>query len=191
MKLGEVIQATTQEFVAQGYELHQPPPFASLVRTREGQIDIFGVVYQAGTGSIEPGRRPLARGKDQAEEEDIFRSHPELAQLLRTEFRAWVVGHRAESYSPALPPRPPHIHSFVYACSPEEMGSLGSCLDFLTPLVAAPFPSRDELVSRLLLSLAQHQEDPQGYLVRAGKELTLLLRRDGARLRGLLRGLRP
>ena len=37
-KVGEIIEESTGEFMAQCYELHQPPPFGSLVMTREGEV---------------------------------------------------------------------------------------------------------------------------------------------------------
>jgi hypothetical protein len=189
-KVGEVVQASTQEFVAQCYELHQPPPFASLVRTKEGETDIFGVVYHAETGSLEPGRRPVARGREETEEEGVYRAHPQLSRLLRTEFKAWVVGHRAGGrLVQALSPRPPRLHSFVYLAKTDDMSEFGSSLQFLGPLVMAPLPPREELITAFLLQLAESREDRGEFLLRAGKELTLLLRGEVPRLQSLLRRL--
>lgn len=56
-KIGEVIEASTTEFTAQCYELHQPPPFGSLVEAREGEV------------------------------EDIYRSSLQLARMLRSKAR--------------------------------------------------------------------------------------------------------
>ena len=81
-KIGEIIEASTGEFTAQCYELHQPPPLGSLVRTAEGETDIYAVVCDAATTGIEPGRRPIARGREEVEEEDIFRSSPQLQKHL-------------------------------------------------------------------------------------------------------------
>ncbi|MFH1483463.1 MAG: hypothetical protein ABIG98_04325 [Chloroflexota bacterium] len=189
-RIGEVVQVSTQEFAAQCYELHQPPPFASLVRTREGETDIFAVVYHAETGPLEPGRRPVARGREETEEEGVYRSHPQLSRLLRTEFRAWIVGHRVEGkLVQALSPRPPKLHSFVYLAKTDEIGEFGSSLHFLGPLATAPLPSREELIPAFLLHLAGSREDREEFLLRAGKELTLLLRGDAPRLQSLLRRL--
>ncbi|MCK4722660.1 MAG: hypothetical protein KAT75_05120, partial [Dehalococcoidia bacterium] len=106
-RIGEIIEASTGEFMAQCYELHQPPPFGSLVMTREGEVEIYGVVSGAATTSIEPGRRPIARGSEEADEEGIYRSSPQLAKLLRTDFSALIVGHREnERLHHYLPPRP-------------------------------------------------------------------------------------
>jgi len=44
-RVGEVIEATTTDFVAQCYELYQLPPFGSLVKTRDSHTELYGVVY--------------------------------------------------------------------------------------------------------------------------------------------------
>jgi hypothetical protein len=186
-KIGEIIEASTGEFMAQCYELHQPPPFGSMVKTREGEIEIYGVVCEATTTSIEPGRRPIARGREEAEEEDIFRSSPQLAKLLRTDFSALVVGHKEnERLYHYLPPRPAKIHSFVYLCDAEEVEKFSRSFDFLSILVNAKRQA-DELIAACLRHAAQAQPDPRAFLVRAGKELAVLLAGEVSRLDTILR----
>jgi hypothetical protein len=186
-KIGEVIQASTGEFTAQCYELHQPPPFGSLVKTREGEVEIYGVVSRAETTSIEPGRRPIARGREEKEEEDIYRASPQLEKLLRTDFDALVVGHReGEKLHHYLPPRPARIHSFVYLCDREEAVQFSQSLDFLSILVGAGGQA-DELIAASLRHVAAAQPDPQDFLVRAGKELAVLLGGETNRLNTILR----
>ncbi|GAH36138.1 unnamed protein product, partial [marine sediment metagenome] len=62
-RVGEVIEAGTTNFVAQCYELYQSPPLGSLVKTilpLEGPVELYGIVYNATTASLESGRRPIA-----------------------------------------------------------------------------------------------------------------------------------
>ena len=172
-RVGEVIAASTTDFVAQCYELYQSPPLGSLVKTG----DIYGIVYHATTSSLEPGRRPIARGKDEASEEEIYRSSPQLTKLLRSEFSALVVGHRQDNQLfHYLPPTPAHIHSFVYQCHPEEVKEFSQSLDFLNILINTrlPVPS-DELVAASLRQMSRAHEDSHAFLVAAGKELATLL----------------
>ena len=68
-RVGEVIEASTTDFVAQCYELYRSPPLGSLVKTRDLPVELYGIVYNATTTGLEPGRRPIARGKDEAIEE--------------------------------------------------------------------------------------------------------------------------
>ena len=113
-RVGEVIEASTTEFTAQCYELYQSPPLGSLVKTKDSSVESYGIVYHATTTSLEPGRRPIARGKDEASEDAIYQSSPQLLKLLRSEFSALVVGHReGDKFYPYLPPQPPPLTSLV------------------------------------------------------------------------------
>ena len=186
-KIGEVIEASTGEFMAQCYELHQPPPFGSLVKAREGEVEIYGVVSRAETTSIEPGRRPIARGREEAEEEDVFRSSPQLARLLRTDFTALVVGHEdGQKLHHYLPPRPAKIHSFVYLCDAEEVEKFSQSLDFLSILVGVVVQA-DELIAASLRHAAAAHRAPGDFLTRAGRELAVLLGGETGRLNTILR----
>ncbi len=191
-KIGEIIEASTSEFVAECYELHQPPPLGSLVKTRNVSIEIYGMVHQAATASIEPGRRPIARGKEEVEEEDIYRTNPQLSRLLRTDFTALVLGHReGEKLHHYLPPRPARIHSFVYLCDPDEVCEFSQSLDFLSILVNARVPGVvDELVAACLRQASQAHPDRHGFLVAAGKQLVTLLGGEFSRLDTILRRIR-
>jgi len=176
-RLGEIIESSTTSFAAQCYELYQLPPLGSLVKTKDASVELYGIVYNASTTSLEPGRKPIARGKDEATEEDIYKSSPQLTKLLRSEFSALVVGHRGgDKLYHFLPPSPARIHAFVYACTPEEVKEFGRSLDFLNILVSTRLPvSVEELVAATLRQMAQAQEDPHVFLVAAGKELAVLL----------------
>ena len=186
-KIGEIIEASTDEFTAQCYELHQPPSFGSLVKVREGEVEIYAVVSSAATTSIEPGRRPIARGMEEADEEDIYRSSPQLAKLLRTEFAALVVGHKeGQKLYHYLPPRPARIHSFVYLCDAEEVETFSQSFDFLSILVVAGGQA-DELIAASLRHAAAAQRVPRDFLIRAGKELAVLLGGETNRLNNILR----
>jgi len=191
-KIGEIIEASTGGFTAQCYELHQPPPLGSLVKTAEGEIEIYAVACDAATTGIEPGRRPIARGREEAEEEDIFRSSPQLQKLLRTDLSALVVGHKEnEKFYHFLPPRPARVHSFVYGCDAEEVEKFSQSFDFLNVLVNARGQGpADEIIAACLRHAAQARSDPRDFLVRAGKELAVLLGSEPNRLNAVLRRIR-
>lgn len=188
IKIGEVIEAATAGFTAQCDELHSPPPFGGLVRVSEGDIDIYAAVADASTASIEPGRRPVARGGE--EEGDVFSANPQLEKLLRTEIRAVVVGHKdGESIKQYLPPRPARIHSFVYMCEPEETARFTRSLDYLSILIDVG-ERADELVAASLRHAAASHGEPRDFLVAAGRELAALLSDDTHRLNSILRRLK-
>jgi hypothetical protein len=187
-RVGEVIEASTSDFVAQCYELYELPPLGSLVRTREQEVELFGVVYRATTTSFEPGRRPIARGKDEASEEALYQANPQLMKLLRSEFGVLVVGHReGDRLHHYLPPRPARLHGFIYLCSPEEMREFSKSFGFLNILVNTHLPmASDEIIAAALRHMSRVYEDPNAFLVSAGKELAVLLSGDFSQLKAIL-----
>jgi hypothetical protein len=187
-RIAEVIEASTTEFVAQCYELYQLPPLGSLVKTINTPVELYGIVYNATTASIEPGRRPIARGKDEKDEAAIYQSNPQLLKLLRSEFTALVVGHRlGDKLYHYLPPTPARIHSFVYLCPTEEVREFSQSLAFLSILLRSNLPvSVEELTGATLRQMSQAYEDRRAFLLTAGKELAVMLSRDFNRLRAVL-----
>jgi len=187
-RVGEVIEASTTDFVAQCYELYQSPPLGSLVKTTDLSVELYGIVYNAQTTSLEPGRRPIARGKDVTSEEEVYRSSPQLLQLLRSEFSALVVGHKQDDIlHHYLPPKPARIHGFVYLCRDDEVREFSQSLDFLNILVNTHLPvSVEEIVAACLRQMTQVYEDRRAFLVAAGKELAILLGGEINRLNAIL-----
>ena len=125
------------------------------------------------TASIDPGRRPIARGRDAQQEEEVFRDSPQLAQLLRSEFRALVVGHRQDgTIYHYLPPQPARVHGFVYACPEDEIQEFSRSFGFLNILLnARSAVPAEELVAACVRHMSRVQEDRHTFLVAAGKEL--------------------
>jgi len=187
-RVGEVIEASTTDFVAQCYELYQLPPLGSLVKTGDSGAELYGIVYQATTTSFEPGRRPIARGKDEASEEAIYQANPQLTKLLKSEFSTLVVGHRSgDALHHYLPPQPARIHGFVYLCSPDEMREFSQSFGFLNILVNTRLPvAADELIAATLRRMSEVYEDRHRFLVAAGKELAILLSHDFRQLKAIL-----
>ena len=190
IKIGEVVQSSTSGFTAQCYQLHQPPPFGSLVRVRVDDVVVYAVVSGATTASIEAGRRPVARGRGEESEGGVFSANPQLDKLLRTDFDGLVVGHRdGDRLNHYLPPQPAKIHSFVYACESDEVAAFSQSLDYLSILAYAEHQA-DELIAASLRHAATTREDSRDFLVRAGKELASLLADDITRLNSILRRIR-
>ncbi len=192
-RVGEVIEASTTEFVAQCYELYEIPPLGSLVKTKDSSLELYGIVYNAATTSLEPGRRPIARGKGETSEEGIYQTSPQLLKLLKSEFGALVVGHKKDNkLYHHLPPKPARIHSFVYQCTPAEVMEFGQSFDFLNILLNARLPvSTEELIGASLRQMSQAHQDPRAFLVAAGKELAILLSGNLNQLKAILGRIRP
>jgi hypothetical protein len=191
-RVGEVIEASTTGFIAQCYELYQTPPLGSLVRTGDSSAELYGIVCNVETTSLEPGRRPIARGRDEKSEEAVYRSSPQLAKLLMSQFEALVVGYKeGNRLYQHLPPQPARIHGFVYLCPPDEVKDFGRSLDFLNIILNAHLPvPTEELVGAALRRMSQASDDQHAFLVSAGKELAVLLSGDLNQLNAILGGIR-
>jgi hypothetical protein len=187
-KIAEVIEASIVEFTAQCYELYEVPPLGSLVRTG----DIYGIVSNAETVGMEPGRKPIARGKDEATEEAVYESSPQLSKLLKSQFTAVVVGYKKDGrIHQHLSPQPARIHSFVYLCPPEEVDEFSKSFTFLNILLntVGPIPL-EELIDAALRQMSRVQKDSRAFMVAAGKELANLLSSNIARLKNILERLK-
>lgn len=187
-RVGEVVEANTTDFIAQCYEVYCLPPLGSLVKTGDGGNELYAVVCNASTTGIEPGRHPVARGKDAVTEADIYQSNPQLMKLLKSEFSAMVVGHRLDGkLYQYLPPQPARIHGFVYSCPTEEIKEFSKSLAFLNILLNSRQPVQlEELVAACLRQMCHVHEDRSAFLITAGKELALLLSGQFSRLNTIL-----
>jgi hypothetical protein len=155
-------------------------------------VEQFGVVYRATTTSFEPGRRPIARGKDEASEEALYQANPQLMKLLRSEFGVLVVGHReSDRLHHYLPPKPARLHGFVYLCSPEEIREFSQSFGFLNILVNTHLPiASGEIIAAALRQMSRVYEDRHAFLVSTGKELAVLLSGDFSQLKTILERLK-
>jgi len=187
-RIGEVIDTSTTDFTAQSYQLYNTPALGALVKTGEGENTIYAAVYHATTSSIEPGRKPIARGQDAASEEDIYAQSPQLSKLLRSEFSCLILGYRGQGQiCHWLPPRPAHIHSFTETCTPEETAEFSRSFGFLNILINSELPvPADEVTAACLRQLAAAAPDKQSFLVKAGKELARILPGQYQRLKVIL-----
>jgi len=188
IKIAEVIEASTAQFTAQCYELYEIPPLGSLIKTG----DIYGIVAHATTAGMEPGRKPIARGKDEPSESAVYESSPQLQKLLRSEFTAAVVGYRKDDkIHQYLPPQPARIHSFIYLCQPEEVEEFSKSFGFLNILVNAIIPvPAEEVIAATLRQMSRVNKDSRAFLVAAGKELANLYSSNIARLKNILERLK-
>ncbi|MBI2858388.1 MAG: hypothetical protein HYX90_04850 [Chloroflexi bacterium] len=186
-KVGEVIGANTASFTGQCYELHHPPALGSLVKASDGEVDIYGLVSSAETRSLDEGRKPVARGMADSNE-DIFQAHPQLARLLCTEFTAIVVGHQADNaVRQYLPPRPARIHSFINSCDKAEVRDFSASTGFLRMVVTDESPWIDEVISACLRLFSESHPAPESFLVAGSRELGILLGGDFHRLANIMR----
>jgi hypothetical protein len=198
-----VIETTTTEFLAQCLEpedLSFPvmPAFGSWVRSvdEESGNQVLAVVYYATTSPIDSVHRARALGLTLA---DLREQQPQIFAMLKTEFRAAIVGFQPPALqggngvkhpsSPAyqyLPPRPPQIHQAVYQCEAAEIIHFSEQLDFLRTLLQVNGAPVEALTAAAIREVYQLRKADREWLVQAGRTLSILLKDDYDRLRYIL-----
>lgn len=191
--IGEIVDSRSTEIVAQCFEHGSPPPFGGMVAVRlDAGVTLYGVIHEVRTSGIDPGSRPIVRGRDGLRDQAIYDANPDLAQVLRTELAALLVGYRdGGTIERVLPPAPPPLHWSVYECPTDDARAFAQDCSYLERLLAVTLPAVDELVAahiRLLDACALPGDE---YLLRAGRTLADLLRNDYGRLRAILDRVRP
>jgi hypothetical protein len=209
--IGEVIETSTTEFLAQCLEPEDlsfavMPPFGSWVKAidEESGNQIYAVVYHATTSPIDSVHRARALGLSL---QDLREQQPQIFAMLKTEFRAAIVGFQlppqsrngakssanGSNYSgntgityQHLPPRPPQVHQAVFGCSPEEVVQFSERLDFLRTLLQLSSAPVDALVAATIREVYQLRQADRRWLVEAGRSLSVLLKDDYDRLRIIL-----
>jgi hypothetical protein len=196
--IAEVIETATTEFLAQCLEpedLTFPamPAFGSWVQSHDAETGnrIYAVVYHATTSPIDSVHRARALGMSL---EELKEQQPQIFAMLKTEFRAAIVGYQARPAQPRetvltfqhLPPRPPQIHQAVYTCDAEDVIAFSEHLDFLRTLLQVNGAPTDALAAAVIRMIYQLRQADRSWLVQAGRMLNLLLKDDYDRLRVIL-----
>lgn len=198
----EVIETSTTEFLAQCLEpedLSFPamPAFGSWVKAvdEESGNQVFAVVYYATTMPIDSVHRARALGMSL---EDLKAEQPQIFAMLKTEFRAALVGFQQKSSDITnqrmyqyLPLRPPQIHQAVYHCEPETIVNFTQELDFLRTLLSVNGAPVESLTAAAIREVYQLRSFDREWLVKAGRSLSVLLKDDYDRLRFILSQIHP
>jgi hypothetical protein len=196
-RIGEVIATSTVEFTAQSHDLHALPALGSLVLVAAARgaaaAEIVAVVAYGETAGIDAGRRPVRRGSDEVFDEAIYREHPELRHVLRTTFRARIVGF-VEGDRPRrfLPPTPPPLHFSVRACPPATVRAFTDDLLYLRALLAGDsVVSAEQLIAAHIRAVYHARGADDAWLAAAGREVARLLKDDYDRLLTVLQSIDP
>ena len=188
-RIGEVIEASTSEFTVHCYRLYDAPPIGSLVLCGE-QAPTYGIVCEATTQSIDPGRAAIPRGLNAATENDVLSSNPQIERLLFTKFRAVIVGFQEGTAIRRYPPlTAPRMYAFVRLCDPVELAEFSSSHEYLAPLLSVQMNAQDHVVASFLRHASAVHPDAREFLVGAGKSLASALSGQMLRLSSILRSL--
>ena len=188
-RFGEVVEGSVERLLAQCHRLYDAPVLGTLVRAGES---VYAAVEGVETVALDPTRPIVARGADAASESEVYAEHPQLERLLRTQVTLAVVGHReGDEVHQYLPPLPPRIHTFLYACPPEEVRAFfaGGRLDFASLLIRRGLPTGDDVLAAVLRQAAPAFDAPRDFLLSASRGVAALLAGDTARLNAILRRL--
>ncbi len=203
LHIAELNETATTEFLAQCLDpedLSFPvmPPFGSWVKStdEESGNQIYAVVYYATTMPIDSIHRARALGLSL---QDLREQQPQIFAMLKTEFRAAIVGFEPEkAFKRAqrqiyqyLPPRPPQIHQAIYHCPPEDIIHFSEQLDFLRTLLQVNGAPIEALTAAAIREVYQLRKGDREWLVKAGRTLSVLLKDDYDRLRYILSQIHP
>lgn len=187
---GEVVEAAIDRLTAQSHVLYDAPPLGTLVRAGGPSSAVFSVVSGVATLPLDPTRPVIAHGADAGSEAEVYREHPQLAELLRTRVTLSVVAHRHDALvHPYLPPLPPRIHTFVYTAVPEDVRAVFASPDFVRLLLATAGPTADEVLTAALRQAAPAFDRPREFLRTAGRAVGAVLAADAGRLSAIVRRL--
>lgn len=193
MPFAEVIASNTRQLVAEVYKEQPAPAFGSWVAVPLGDGTVlFALVAHLEHGSIEPGRQAMALGLDR---EALRREMPQVLELIRTTFRAFVLAYRdvRGRLHQTLPPRPADLHAAVEAAPPDIVSALGEPYDYLRSLAKNPDPAvpADDLLVAVLQeryrAFGAGQPEATEALIDAGRALARVLNNDHERLQSILR----
>ena len=194
-RIGEVVSARTSDFVAEADQLHAPPSLGAVTTIRDSGTDILAFVTAAETTPKEASRRTSARGGEFESEEEFYRRRPEINRLIRTTFSAVIVAHRTEGrLYPYLPPRPPHLHAFVYPADVEDITALAGDPLTLRNIASARGESINDFLPaaiRTMSAVAGSDRAQEDYLRETGRRLVHIMRDDIQGLQVVLAKIRP
>jgi hypothetical protein len=197
--IAEVVETETTGFLAQcldpdSLNFAEMPAFGSWVQAQDEASGncIYGVVYHATTSPIDSVHRATALGLSLRE---LREQQPQIFAMLKTEFRAAIVGYQAPGPSAPchqhLPPCPPQVHQAVYRCEPAAVVAFTERLDFLRTLMDMGGAPVDGLIAAVIRQVYQLRQLDRDWLVQAGRTLNVLLKDDYDRLRVILSQIHP
>lgn len=199
-RIGEIIETTSTGFVAESFELNQPPPLGSVVIVHVSEeadtpsgTDLYAVVTNGQTVGLDPTRRAVRRSTDKVFDDAIYERNPELKHTLRTEFGAALVGFmRGDVVRQHLPSQPPPLHYSVHKASTEQIREFTSQLHYLR-LLLVPYGdvAPPQVLAANVREVYQQRGADHSWLDIAAREVATLLKSDHQALLTVLYAIEP
>jgi hypothetical protein len=199
-RIGEIVETTSTGFVAESFELNRPPALGSLVVVSISEetgaspgTHLCAVVTYGQTAGLDPSRRAVRRSTDTVVDGAVYREHPELKHILRTEFGATLVGFVVDGVvRQHLPSQPPPLHYSVHKASAEQVQCFTNRLQYLRLLLAArgevPVP---QVLAANIREVYQQRNRDRAWLDVAAQEVATLLKDDHQALLTVLYAIDP
>lgn len=186
-----VLRANARGFTA-GCQILRPngPRFADLIKVEQGNLTIFGLIYDIQAHDDLVVRQLIVGGR--LEPEVIL--DQQVNRLVPLEIQVLAVGYRQDqTIVYGLPPQPPFSLALMTVCTDRDLRAFSARLDYLPLILNASQVPVDELIVAHLrrLAAAQPSEVRAQFLLGAGRRLARWLNADLPRLEALLRRIRP
>lgn len=195
VRIGEVIETSTVGFWAESTALHELPPLGALVAVTMPEGDtLYGVVAFGQTTGVDAGRRAVRRGTEEVFDGAIYAQHPELTRILRTTFRAAIVGYAGADGRPRhhLPPGPPPLHYSVLRCDPATVRAFTASPRYFPILITGEGEvAPEQLLAAHIRCVYDERGRDAAWLALAGQGVARLLKRDYDRLLTVLEAIDP
>ena len=199
MMIGEIIETMSTGFVAESFELNQPPALGSFVVVHSpvanaaSFIELYAVVTNGRTVGMDPSRRPVRQSTAAVFDRAIYEHQPQLKHTLRTEFAASLVGWSEDGRTRQhLPSRPPPLHFSVHTASNQQVRQFTDSLQYLRLLLqvsaeVSPF----QVVAANVREVFQQRGHDREWLQQAAREIAILLKSDHEALLNILYAIDP
>jgi hypothetical protein len=197
MMIGEVIESMSTGFVAESFELNQPPALGSFVVVHSpsagSSIDLYAVVTNGRTVGVDPSRRPVRQSTAAVFDQAIYEHQPQLKHTLRTEFSAALVGWGTEGrIRQNLPSRPPPLHFSVHTASEEQVEQFTHSLQYLRLLLQTTAEvSPLQVVAANVREVYERRGQDRNWLCQAAREIAIVLKSDHEALLDVLQAIDP
>mgnify|MGYP001221549168 FL=1 len=193
-RIGEIVETSTVRLIAESDRLHDLPPLGAIVRISAGDGGaVYGVVSFGVTGGLDPSRPAVRRGSDAVRDDEIYRRHPELNQILRTMFEIVPIAFTEDGRTvPGLPPVPPRLHYSVEPVDPTELRRLTDQARYLSLLARhqGDVPG-DALLAAHVRYVYRARGGDSDWLDRIAQDVARLLNADYDRLVEILEAIDP
>jgi hypothetical protein len=193
-RVGEVIETSTVKLWAESDQLNELPPLGSVVQVGTAAEDVvFAVVSFGQTTGVDATRRAVRRGSSDLQDDEVYRRHPELSQILRTTFEAVPVAYRrGQRIIRTVPPLPPPLHYSVSSVTVDDLCALTDDLRYLTLLsqyqgAVAP----EQLVIAHIRAVFAARGGDLDWIEHAAAEISRIYKLDYERLLPILESIDP